>query len=393
MEKRRDIFNQYIFNDYYAGNVVRPDFYEVVHLIAGEKLEDTTVPVAELSLYRKFILSSLKHKLKDFVSEDFPMKDFSEKEIEENRVLEGKYSGMKLTKYLNKMVQEHSRFPFHGIKQEIDVFHKPMEKDTEYYITGDPLKILEAYCKVDTCISPEGENMATAIQHLASPYVYIAHSKNFDKRATMYVDPERKIVSMGRIYGKYSVIMELSIFLFFHKNGYSFTPNAFQYWGDLDEILYYHDNMSFLTEIYTDFFNVELPSPENTISLFEMPWELKGKITRDAVTGLSFSRNGKLTTEERIKSTSSGFLHHNDYFCYECGYVVSDHEYDSGYEMCYECASEQKQYCSGCDNDVDRDFFDYDYDLCESCADKLKKEEDEEEDDLLDEDEKTEEIF
>ena len=393
MESKRDIFNTYVFHDYGAGNVVRSDFYDVVHLISGEKLSDMTVPVADLTLYRKFMLSSFRHKLKDFVNKDFPMREFSEKEIEENRILEGKYSGMKLTKYLNKMIEQHSRLPFHSIKKEIDVFHKPIEKDTEYYISGDPLKMLDAYYKVETCISPEGENMATAIQYLASPYVYVVYSKNLDKRATLFIDPHRKIVSMGRIYGRYSAIMELSIFLFFHNNGYEITSNGWQYWDDLDEILYYCDSFTFLYEVYQDFFNIKKPEAGEIISLFKMPENLYGKITHDAVTGNLFLDNTQLTTAEKIKSFSSGFMNSDEYFCMECGFTVNEDEFDFDYEMCCECSNHMKIYCYECGNDVDQDFFDFNHDCCESCSIEIQEKQAEKEEALLNEDEKAEEII
>ena len=87
---------------------------------------------------------------------------------------------------------------------------------------------MEAYTKIGTCVSPEGDNQSNMLKFLVSPHTYIAYDEDFSARMMIYANFDKKTVFLHNVYGNYDYMFALTIVKYFVDNGFAFS-------GDLSD--------------------------------------------------------------------------------------------------------------------------------------------------------------
>jgi hypothetical protein len=282
---------------------------------------------------------------------------------------------MKITKLLTKKVKEVSNYMS---TQFLDYFNKlPFEND-EYYISGQPLDILESYIEVDTCVSPGGDNVANMFQFLVSPMVHVAFTRDKSTRMLVFLDQEKKIAAINRVYGKYNLMLEFSILKWLRDKGYSIAQNFIDYFDGSG--LYYVENKGTDMRRILKYFDVPIKSHVNFNERTDIFLRPKGlKTIGDLITGSSYVVAGiqeHLTTTSELKSSSGTLLDHYEEICGGCGDIVSSDYYNYDHSLCDYCYQDADiHYCQECGGDYCYEDYDFDEIMCYNCSSERKEEE------------------
>jgi hypothetical protein len=355
-------------------NIIREDFFESVMELAEYKIDKTYVPAIPMIDYKRAIVGMVN----DIVKERQVNYYFTDEELLENRIINDlSNKDMKITKLLTKKVKEVSNYMS---TQFLDYFNKlPIEND-EYYISGNPIDILESYIEVDTCVSPGGDNIANIFQFLVSPMVHVAFTKDKSSRMLVFVDQEKKIAATNRVYGKYNLMLEFSVLKWLGRNGYSVAEKFNDYFSS--DGLYYSESRGSDMRLLLEHFDIPMESPVNFSERVDMFVRPKGlKTVGDLITGSSYSYASDdvvehLTTTSDLRSASGMLLFSDEEFCRECGDVISNDYYNYDFEMCSYCYEDAEiNYCEECGNDYSYDNFDLDENMCNHCLWERNREE------------------
>jgi hypothetical protein len=388
-QRHRDAFKKAFSGwEEYVDFGLHPNFYEnVVDIRSGMTERITLKSLPELE-YKKAIIKDLKNEYQELEDDGL---NFTDEELTQNRILNGKNRDQKITKYINNIIKERYQ---HRTEQRLDYFHKPKHANNEYYIDKDPISLMDAYLKVDTCVSPNGSNQSNMLKFLMSPYIYIATDKRKSVRILIYADFNRKVVFLNALYGSYDYMMPLVIVKYFVEQGFTFSTYVGHTFND--EFLTYKDRQTCEFENIIKYYNgketqnLENKYQFNTIDLFKRPsWvQFKG----DGL--IKNNRHLNTTTEYDVKGDDEHITETPQEYCGNCGYDVHPDEYHYDEEMCSSCFDDNYRYCETCDRTVDADRYNYDEDMCNVChaehleeveAEKQKEQEKEETlDDLFD---------
>lgn len=347
----------------------REDFAQNILQIRSGMQPRIELEMATMIEYKRAIIEELENDFPRVKEANFT---FTDEELENNRIASGPNAGRKITKVLTKALDDEGGG--YRNEQRLDYFNKLRLTENSYFIDSDPMVFMEFYLKVQTCVSPGGDNQSNLLKFLASPYVYIAGDKAKSVRMLIYADFDRKRVFLHPIYGSYDSMFALTVVKYFVQNGFTFIrylSNAFE-----ADFMSYTDrtNISFMPQI--KFFNGDI-SEENfdfdeRTKLFSRPSWVTYEGDAYADEGSEFIPNKDLlksyTITFNFHDTSMGILSKDSQFCYSCDQIVNDDDYDYDSEMCYDCAA-HNHYCYECDSEhVHDDNWDYEMEMCSSCA-------------------------
>jgi hypothetical protein len=363
---------------YSQRDLVREDFYEVVQEIRKGMIPRTEIPRLDMLKYKRAILSMIKEKFR----EEFQY-DFTDQELEENRVKNIKgLENAKVTKVISKAIESYQKkkqslvFYDHGREtQFLDQFNKIQNENETFFISSDPVDLLLAYSEVQTCVSPDGDNIANIFQWLASPYTYIAYSRSTNKegvytirnRSIIYLDYAKKIASIGSIYGSYNLMFQLSIMEWLKNNRYKIALSSGYVFSQ--SCLYYTESSLQRIEDFSKFFNLQVMDESLNFNektcIHSRPYYID--VVGDAITG------GHYTAEDLVysglKSSRGCLLNEDEEICGDCGEITDSSHFDYDYELCEDCAQyTDRNYCSHCDHHYPDSEFDFFHDECISCV-------------------------
>ena len=145
--------------------------------------------MATMIEYKRAIIEELENDFPRVKEANFT---FTDEELENNRIASGPNAGRKITKVLTKALDDEGGG--YRNEQRLDYFNKLRLTENSYFIDSDPMVFMEFYLKVQTCVSPGGDNQSNLLKFLASPYVYIAGDKAKSVRMLIYADFDRKRV-------------------------------------------------------------------------------------------------------------------------------------------------------------------------------------------------------
>lgn len=349
--------------------IFREDFAQNILQIRSGMQPRIELEMATMIEYKRAIIEELEN--------DFPrIKEanltFTDDELEKNRIASGPNAGRKITKVLTETLGEESGR--YRNEQRLDYFNKLRLAENSYFIDSDPIVLMEYYLKIQTCISPGGDNQSNLLKFLASPYVYIAGDKAKSVRMLIYADFDRKRVFLHPIYGSYDSMFALTVVKYFVQNGFAFVRylrEAFE-----ADFMSYTDrsHISFMPQI--DFFNGVVSEKDfdfdEKTDLFSRPsWTTyEGDAYADEESEIIPDKDllKSYTITFNFHDTSMGILPKDKQFCYSCDEIISDDDYDYDAEMCYDCAA-YNHYCYECDSGhIHENDWDYEFEMCSSCA-------------------------
>lgn len=336
----------------------------------------------DMMLYKKTILEELMldfTKKSPFDSDDSNIAkidmNFTEQELIENRISQGPNSGQKITKLLHKAMYGTDGRTL----QVLDFFHKLRTENNVSTIESCPIAMLEAYTRVQTCISAGGQNQSSILKYLFSPFTYIINSGSKKSRMVAFIDFPNKKVFLNPVYGEFDKMFEISVIQYFIKEGFEFLDD-FRYFSVDDS--YYVDRHEFpyktvVKILNGKIFDVYKNGQSYSKDIFQKPDWVKYKGD-----GLAINNNyyEGLTTSLELHD-QDGIYDSESYFCSQCGCTVGVDEYNFDCECCYECSNdyeEEHTYCEKCGSTVDNDDYDFENDCCYDCAEELKENEKEE---------------
>ena len=371
IENFKDMFSKWKDETYFS---LREDFPQNILQIRSGMQPRIELEMASMVEYKRAIIEELEDEFSRVKEANF---NFTDEELENNRIASGPNAGRKITKVLTEALDEAGSY--YRNEQRLDYFNKLRLTENSYFIDSDPMVLMEYYLKVQTCVSPGGENQSNLLKFLASPYAYIAGDKSKSVRMLIYADFDRKRVFLHPIYGSYDSMFSLTVVKYFAQNGFAFIRylnNGFQ-----ADFMSYTDrsNTSFIPQI--KFFNGnllegELDFDERT-DLFSRPsWV---NYEGDAYAN---ERDENIPSKELLKlytitfdfhDTGMGILPKDRQYCGACDQTVSDDDYDYDSEMCYDCARHD-HYCYECDGShIHDDDWDYDMEMCTYCAQERRE--------------------
>lgn len=331
------------------------------------RFELQQIPMLE---YKNIIVKTLELDYPEAISNY----SFTPAELLNNRVNTDKLAkgeeNMKLTKFLAKKIKETGKC--YKFEQRLDYFHKIGSSDESYFISGDPIDIVNLYRDIETCISPSGENASSMLQMLVSPFVYIAYSSNHLCRMLLYIDIERKLFATGSVYGKYNKMFELTVLKWFKENGYTMAKNAYDLFSTTHS--YYVDNVNGGAITSAKAMNLSLLEKTENITrvdLFKKPVEIKNK-NYDFITGEKATCEIDSTVINDIRTSGEYILTEDQAYCYECGGIVGSEHFDYDSDLCYDC-SESVLYCDDCGETFYEEDFVLSADLCISCYEETEE--------------------
>jgi hypothetical protein len=226
-------FNENEFNkllDLWLENATFPihsNFAQNVFNIRKGMKEKIILKPIDMIEYKKIIIKEL---IKEYKSEFKNITlAFSDSELKNNRIDFGKNKGQKITKYLSNILRSEYEY---RTDQRLDYFHKLKNENNEYYIDNDPIKMLELYSKIGTCVSPNGSNQGNIFMFLLSPYTYIAYDKKLNVRTLLYIDFEKKKVFLHNEYGNYDYMFSIALIDYFVKNDFHFVKELDHFFID-----------------------------------------------------------------------------------------------------------------------------------------------------------------
>ncbi len=361
-------------------DILREDFFDAVMELSEYKIAKTYMPAIPMIEYKRAIVEMVNTVIQEKQKAFY----FTDEELTENRIINDPANkNMKITKLLTKKIKEVSNY---YNTQFLDYFHKLPSEDDEYYISGQPLDILESYIKVDTCVSPDGDNVANMFQFLVSPVVHVAFTRDKSSRALVFIDQENKVAAINRVYGKYNLMLEYALLNWLGRKGYKIAENFNEYFSGHG--LYYTENRSADIKRLLGYFNIPLQEPTNfseRVGLFLRPSGLKTK--GDLITGGNFyDYESNYTTVSDLRSSGGTVLHSDEEFCSGCGDVVLNDYYNFDYDLCEYCYQDAEvHYCEECGNDYSYENYDLDENMCNHCLWERNREEEEDVDSEVDE--------
>ena len=365
-DREKDFYE--LINEYDHRDMIREDFFNAVEAVAKHKLPKTSVAELSMITYKRVILETIRQRYE----KDTEIGDFSDEELLENRVKSiPELKDMKITKFLTNKIKSVSQY---ASTQELDFFHKLPTDNNEYFVSGDPLDILNAYKKVSTCVSPGGDNIANIFQFLAAPMIHIAFDKDINTRMLVYIDKKNKVFATNLVYGKFNLMLEISVIKHFIDKGYNYSLHNTDYFSGAG-LCYSESNRAFPEKVLTLLRGSMQPKLEyfDRTSLFEKPegFDYEG----DIITGSRWTT--ELTHDDDIRSGSGMLMYDHEAYCGSCGYVIDGDEYDYDIEMCYDCRSnEPHEYCNECSEYRYEHEMDYDEGICVYCKERLEEQAD-----------------
>jgi hypothetical protein len=372
LELKREEFEEMI-DRYTRRDLVREDFFEVTHELAEYKLPRTQMESVPMLDYKKVIVNSIEKKNQ---KENFY--NFTDEELVENRIKNNKeLLNMKITKILVKDLKDATRF---SSTQIVDYFHKLPNENETYYISGEPNDLLKAYTEVSTCISPDGDNIADMFQFLVSPVIHIAFTGDFKSRVMVFLDKQTRTASIGKVYGKYNLMLEMSVMKWLIDNHYSLSKEPSTHFS-VYQLFYYDHPYSDLVGAFEFMGGViadELDPVSSKIQIFEKPDGKEENYKTDLITG--GLNNTTSTTIIELRSSRGMLIEEDEEVCSNCGYVVDSDYYNYDYEMCENCYEEEPHcYCESCDENYHEENFDFEENSCIECAQMIIEEREAEE--------------
>jgi hypothetical protein len=355
----------------YAEFNLHPNFFEnVMDIRSGMQPRITLQPIDMLD-YKKNLIAELKDEY-DALKEDGL--NFTDAELTANRILEGKNRNQKITKYMTNIIAKS--YP-HRLEQRIDYFNKPKHEKNEYYIDKDPIQLMQAYLKVDTCVSPQGSNQSNMLKFLFSPYVYVAYDKKRSVRILIYADFSRRVVFLNGLYGSYDAMMPMVVIKYFVERGFTFG----HYTSDIfdDDFLTYKDRTMCAFEPIIERYNghitsnLQNPRVYGVKDLFERPsWvNYEGD-------GMILSKHtSRVTTSYNVRGDDSYIGERERYYCDHCDNNVDEDDFNHDEGVCNDCYSENHRYCDRCGDDAHVDDYNFEEEACSSCANEIIEEREE----------------
>jgi hypothetical protein len=260
----------------------------VFNLKKGMKEKITLKPLDMLE-YKKTIIRELQN---EYTSEFKNITlAFSDSELLNNRIEFGKNKNQKITKLLSNILKSEYEY---RTDQRLDYFHKLKSENNEYYIDNDPIKLLESYTKIETCVSPNGSNQGNIFMFLLSPYTYIAYDKKLNVRQLLYINFEKKKVFLHNVYGNYDNMFSMVIVKYFVDNDFFFVKDIDNFF--IDKGIIYRDS-SYCEYLHlVEIFNGKILNEKrkNKTHLFEKPnWY---KVNGDYLVNSVELENDNLTT-------------------------------------------------------------------------------------------------
>lgn len=360
-DREKDFYG--LINEYNHRDMIREDFFNAVEAVAEYKLAKTSITELSMITYKRVILEMIRQRYE----KDTEIGDFSDEELLENRVKSiPELKDMKITKFLSNKIKSVSQY---ASTQELDFFHKLPTDNNEYFVSGDPLDILNAYKEVSTCVSPGGDNIANIFQFLAAPMIHIAFDKNIDTRMLVFIDEKNKVFATNLVYGKFNLMLEISVIKHFIDKGYNYSLHNTDYFSGAG-LCYSESNRAFPEKVVTLLRGSMQPKLEyfDRTNLFQRPegFDYKG----DVITGSSYTSD--LTHDDEIRSGSGMLMYDHEAYCGSCGYITDSDEYDYDMDMCYSCRSDEPhEYCNDCCEYRYEHEMDYDNGICNFCQERL----------------------
>ena len=341
---------------------IRPDLAEVILDIHKENSKTIEIEKINLLQYKRAILGALEQ---DYSSIKKQGLKFDDEELETNIVKEGKFKGYKITKVLTNTIKKD------GVSsdQRLDFFNKLKNPDEKYFLSSNPVQLLDAYDKVQTCLSPQGSNQSIILRFLLSQYVYVAYNGTKTSRMVIYVNNSEKAVFLNGVYGSYDLMLTCAVVSHFIKEGYSFIERI----GDLFDV----SGFSYLDCHNCQFKDIIKQLGGTIIERDQITFDSVHfnkrpdhcTFERDGVTGGPMDSD-ELTFEYNFHD-GNGILPEDYYRCESCGRVVETTDYDYDYECCNDCRRDEENYCERCDCNYHDDDFNFDYGMCEDCVNRI----------------------
>lgn len=342
----------------YVFFTINPDMAEASLEIRSGMHPRIELEPIDMLTYKKAILFDFSREY-GFI-EDM---SFSDMEIENNRFLGGVHKDRKITKVLTELIKQE--LPYRT-EQRLDFFSKLRKPNNKYYIDSDPIKLMEAYTKIGTCVSPEGDNQSNMLKFLVSPHTYIAYDEDFSARMMIYANFDKKTVFLHNVYGNYDYMFALTIVKYFVDNGFAFS-------GDLSDgfsagYMSYTDSHSSRFMNHVEFFGGlrGIPYPEKReerTNLWTQPSWYHSHI--DAISG-GHLYDHTYTALFDFHDGSGYILEEGYEHCRECGEIVSGDDYDFDTEMCNSC-SDYRNWCDECQEYHSADDYNFEANMCNDC--------------------------
>ena len=326
-----------------------PNFIDNIYNVKSGMLPKTKLPAINISDYKKIVYNHLA------LQERVSLPNFTDEEINNNFYVCDEYpTGIKLTKYVQNFLNKNKNLRFQRSYQELDYVNRPRFPNNEYFLDSTPEGIVKAYRRVETCVSPNGENSQNLFYFLASPYVYVAYGTNMRTRMLIYLDHEKKHAVLNRAYGEYDQMLTISVINYLISEGYSFFE-SFWAFGDCIDEFYVDGGTDVIDNLIKTMGGTFIKQKEYRNLLDRKSWmNFKG----DLYTGDFCSH--VITTCEGFRVT------------YDCGYCdneVFEDNYIHELGACTDCAWP----CECChDYVIEGDSFIQEY--CEACADNYREE-------------------
>lgn len=333
---------------------VNPDLAKKIFEIRSGMMKRTLIPQVDMLTYKKAILYDLKQEYANISNFEF-----TDEEIDSNRISTGENKDRKITKVLTEKIRENHMY---YSEQRLDFFNKLRYPDTEYYIDSDPIAFADAYKKIRTCLSPNGENQSNFVKFLLSAYAYIVVDIRMNNRMLVLLNPEQKVAFLHNVYGGYDYMMSLSVVKFLVDEGYSFAKNLDDAF-DLDYFMRYIDADEFRFLSHVEYFNGKIYDKYQPIDLWLQPYWYHSHI--DALTD-DHMPDHKYTTMSNVHDSYESILPEGKEYCGDCGEIVDANDYDFDSEICYYCAG-NRNYCEACGEYTDADHFHFEEQLCDWC--------------------------
>ena len=349
---------------------LNPYFIQNMIEIRKDMPNEIEIPIVPMLDYKKTIIKGLE---KDYSSiKEYDLKATDE-ELEKNRFMSGPETGRKITKVLSELVKQNR----YSDDQRLDYFNKLRNPNVEYKIYSSIEEITTRYQKVETCLSPDGSNQSNIFRHLYSPYAYIIGDTEGNARMLAYIDFKNKYVFLHQVYGAYDLMLKISAVKYFVDNDFLFLENLNNYFLGA-EMFNYVDAFQTHGLEYVEYFGgkIKRENDEETVHLFKKPENAKildryGNIN-DRID--AFKNEHLIDKELTINATfhdSYGIRNEDEFYCNNCGEIVSGDDYDFDYECCAACANVDNNYCPECDNSSIPDYdFDFARGMCNACVEK-----------------------
>lgn len=346
-----------------------------IYTVASQKRPDIYLDDIKEIDYKRLVIEDIRY---DYNELKIP--DFTDEELISNRIGSTlpRLEGMKVTKYITKEVRKHLQVGNSYNVKALDKFHKKEYNDKTYYITADPIRVMDAVGSVQTCISPGGENALVPVQLLLTPYFYMVLDSEGLTRTTMFIDHENKAYHVQIPYGAYDPTIPYAIKKTMDKMGYSWFKHRSDIFEGFDYFQYADGGSSYWlrgTYLYTQL--VKTSALDYEPKLVTKRLDVLPKYI-DLMSGREMVFQESAFAEE-YHNEGDQILDGNHFECTYCGDVehVDNMVVDevTGTELCQSCGRTQK--CPECGeefieyngmrliNDNEETF------VCDSCGIKI----------------------